>query len=464
MPIPLKSVVKILAAGLVSLSISCTQVLTSEPELPKYDLPGLTVSGNHLTTSTSAVELRGVTVEEFSSLKDRDCERLFLTLKEDWNANAVRIMVNPGTWQEEERQSQIFAARIKGIVSVAVARGLFVVLDYHALGWPDGYATPLDWPNPTNSQLATRFWTLMAQTLQDQRVIFELWNEPQRDPRASTSSASDWAQLKANYQDWISTIRAEGNNNVILAGGLNSASRLIEVAADPLTGTNIGYSWHIYPSEDLGSGTGGNYTTWKRDLAELPTTAPVVITEWGFDPTVSRGVGKDELVGTSERFGAFFRDRIIDSIGLSAISWGFADYQYGSVFSDQALTRLTDYGQFVRTFLARSYTSAFNNQVKVSTSLPSLGNLYLFGFPSASVAGGYWKLYDGTTTNQASFVDGYYLINYSVPSGTSVFWANSLGMNFQLGGVTLDRRMKNPNGDEMLAFRQINGRIINGWQ
>ena len=83
---------------------------------------------------------------------------------------------------------------------------------------------------------------------------------------------------------------------------------------------------------------------------------------------------------------------------------------------------------------------------------------------SGSVCSGYSRLYDGTLTNQASFVDGYYLINCSVSQGSSTFWANSLGMGFQIGGVTFDHRMTNPEGNEMLAFRVVGNRVFNGWQ
>ena len=66
----------------------------------------------------------------------------------------------------------------------------------------------------------------------DGRVLFELWNEPVRDPKAEASPDAGWPELKARYAELLGIVRARGDD-VVLVGGDRWAGDLRGVR-DPL--------------------------------------------------------------------------------------------------------------------------------------------------------------------------------------------------------------------------------------
>ncbi len=101
----------------------------------------------------------------------------------DWNANTVRLSIHPGYWRDDTVGA---LARLTQHVEWARAAGLYVIIDYHAIGWPDGYVQKYfvasdtdttDWYD-TRMSLALDFWRAIASTFKDDDILFELWNEP----------------------------------------------------------------------------------------------------------------------------------------------------------------------------------------------------------------------------------------------------------------------------------------------
>src|SRR5205085_4844340 len=81
------------------------------------------------------VRVRGVAVDVYA-LKDRDPAKDYGTLARDWKANVVRIGVHPGTWKDHKTEA---LRLLQDHVRIALAKGLFVIVDYHAIGLPGGY-------------------------------------------------------------------------------------------------------------------------------------------------------------------------------------------------------------------------------------------------------------------------------------------------------------------------------------
>ena len=98
----------------------------------------LAVSGNEITYNGSPVRLRGVATEDVYDryLEGRNPAAEYRRMAEDWRANVVRISVHPSTWRYHERKT---LALLKEHVSAATDAGLFVIVDYHVIGFPDGY-------------------------------------------------------------------------------------------------------------------------------------------------------------------------------------------------------------------------------------------------------------------------------------------------------------------------------------
>jgi endoglucanase len=76
-------------------------------------------------------------------------------------------------------------------------------------------------------------------------------------------------------QAWVNLIRGFAPNNIILAGSPSWNQTMADTATNPLTGTNIAYTVHMYAQHYANA--------WNVQQA---TTAgavhPIVMTEWGY--------------------------------------------------------------------------------------------------------------------------------------------------------------------------------------
>jgi hypothetical protein len=173
---------------------------------------------------------------------------------------------------------------VKEHTTAATDAGLFVIVDYLVIGFPDGYyqwITP-EWGPPdlydSDFALATDFWDAVSTQIQDPRVVFELWNEPvyeEDELHPSDPNGSKWAQLKPYYEAVISTIRANGSQSVILATGNHWAYNLKKTSR--MTRSRI----PTLPTP--GTTTGGhdenNPNRWAAALDGLHRVKPVLVTE-----------------------------------------------------------------------------------------------------------------------------------------------------------------------------------------
>lgn len=60
----------------------------------------------------------------------------FAEMADVWRANAVRLSVYPGSWQNGGPQR---FAQLKTAIGKALAAGLYPIVDWHAIGFPNGY-------------------------------------------------------------------------------------------------------------------------------------------------------------------------------------------------------------------------------------------------------------------------------------------------------------------------------------
>src|SRR4051794_23012506 len=134
----------------------------------------LQARGNKLYYSGRQVRLRGVAVGDPLLARPQRPTDDFRILARTWHCNLVRISVHPSTWRD--RRAEAMAA-LKRDVTAALANRMWVIIDWHAIGWPDGYS-----PGPlydTDWSLARSFWQAVAARFgADGRIAFELWNEP----------------------------------------------------------------------------------------------------------------------------------------------------------------------------------------------------------------------------------------------------------------------------------------------
>lgn len=79
----------------------------------------------------------------------------------------------------------------------------------------------------------------------------------------------------------------------------------------PLAGDNVAYAWHVYSGHDE-----NDVGRWAEKLDGLQTVAPVIVTEWGFDPRKQA-----RCQGTARSFGYRWVKRFVDGRGLHSTAW-----------------------------------------------------------------------------------------------------------------------------------------------
>ena len=315
----------------------------------------LTVTGNKIFFNKQAVWLTGVAMgDPHSRVKDsRRTTVDYELIKKDWHANTVRLSVHPGVYKKDfDEMKKILEKE----VSAAREQGIYVIIDWHVIGMPNGWYKPCPYGEDhyysydSNFNTAKEFWEMMAVKYRgDRGVMFELWNEP-ADPKTNK-----WENLKPYMERLYEIIRSQGADNLIIVPGVWWTYDLRGIGDKPLAGKNIAYSWHNYEANE-------RYLKWDQALAGLNDKYPIVVTEWGYenDPTSSYNV-KTEY---PEKFKQFILDK-----GLHFTAWCWhGTWKPHLLNSDWE--SLTDYGKFVKNFLAefdiKKQFSQTDNQVKIN--------------------------------------------------------------------------------------------------
>lgn len=215
----------------------------------------LHVDGNRVVDSHGhALQLRGMSWF-WSQWTDFYVEKNVDVLVDDWKGTLVRAALgveNEGGYLESPQAN---LAKVRTIVDRAIARGIYVLIDWHDHHAQDHQAQ------------AMSFFQQMAQTYgAEPNVIFEVYNEPMNVA---------WPAVKAYAEQIIRTIRAAGSRNLIIVGTPNW-SQDVDIAANSriTSDDNVAYTLHFYAN------------THKQELrdkakAALDRGIPLFVTEWG---------------------------------------------------------------------------------------------------------------------------------------------------------------------------------------
>jgi len=211
---------------------------------------------------------------------------------------------------------------LKPAVDYATNKGMYVIIDYHQIDNTSGQSA-ID---------ATTFWTYMAAKFASYtNVLYEPYNEP-------VDTSTNWATFKTRAQAWVDAIRTSAPNNIVIVPSMNWDQKPGDAATSPLTGTNLAYTAHVYP---------GNWNAaFKQQVATAVAKVPVFFTEWGYILN-----GSDQNLGTSSAtWGSDFRT-LVDGNGVSWTAWVADNSWTPNLFSNTALTTLTDFGTLTKTWL-----------------------------------------------------------------------------------------------------------------
>jgi len=280
---------------------------------------GLRVKGNVLLAGDKPVTLRGVAVGDPILARAGRPLSDYQRIAREWHANVVRISLHPAVWKHQPHGQVLDVLNRE--INAALDAGMYVILDWHTIGWPDGYYEKIDkdWTDDpkdlydSNFELAKSFWDeASARFGGDGRIIFELWNEPvlSLGEEDTDSVRPQWKREKPYMAKLLGVVRSH-TGNVVLATGNEWAYDLQAIRNDLLAGENVAYAWHIYAGSD-----DNDEAAWARNLDDLQTVAPVMVTEWGFQEHT-----KEHFRGTAKSFGAKFVRDFLEGRHLHSVAW-----------------------------------------------------------------------------------------------------------------------------------------------
>jgi aryl-phospho-beta-D-glucosidase BglC (GH1 family) len=312
----------------------------------------LRVEGAELLWNGEKILLHGVAVGDVWLARHSRPLSDYKTIAQDWNANVVRLGVHPTVWKNQKRAAVL--AELERQTQAALEAGLFVIIEWHAIGFPDGYFQRPDpaWGSAedlydSNFALAKDFWSQVARKFgKEPRIIFELWNEPVFQKNDYEESVGQqWKKLKPYWQALIAIIRRH-SQNLILATSNCWAYRLTGIKDDLLDDPNVAYSWHVYAGHD-----NDDADKWAAALDDLQKVRPVFVTEWGFERQA-----KAHFKGTPEGFGEKFVRDFLEAKKLHSIAWCWhADWTPSLLQKDWKTP--TEFGAFVQQYLKKRSVS-----------------------------------------------------------------------------------------------------------
>ncbi len=304
----------------------------------------LEVRGKELLYDGKPIRLRGLAVGDPIQSREGRPASDYLVIAKDWKANVVRIAVHPLYWKTQPHEKVL--GRLAEDVDAALKNGLFVIIEWKVIGWPDGYFEIPTWGGPkdiydSDFKLAKTFWDSVAGRWgQEGRVVFELWNEAvfQKEDW-QPEVGQKWAALKPFLKELLGIVRRHGDNVVIVSS--NQWSYLLKgVRKDLLDGKNVAYAWHVYAGHAK-----NDPKHWADALDNLQTVAPVIVSEWGFQRDTDR-----HYKGGPEEFGTPFVRDFLEAKGLHSTAWCWHPVS-GPPMLEKDWRTPNEFGTFVRNYL-----------------------------------------------------------------------------------------------------------------
>ena len=310
----------------------------------------LKVKTNRLICGDSDFVFRGVSIPDIVYLEGVEHQDIFLVIDwiKDLGFNCVRVPILPGHFIY---YPNYLKNKILPVVDYLEKKGLYCILDWHAIGNPLYNQTRLQEYFHKNKDKII-YWYLAdldvaKKGLKDlvqlfgkrNHILFEVFNEPapgeKEIPRLGLSPLP-WKKWKKSLNEIIRIIR-ENSNNIIIVSSPYWTHHINLSAKDPIDDENIAYSFHTYPTK--------NNEKWK-ELLNKANKLPIIITEWGFDTDKKLS----QYYVSNDKYGKSILNYCKKN-NISWIAWCFSSKWRPKMVKEWNLKKLTFFGKLVISYL-----------------------------------------------------------------------------------------------------------------
>ncbi|GAA3487467.1 hypothetical protein GCM10018987_15460 [Streptomyces cremeus] len=269
----------------------------------------LKVCGTQLCDADGkAVQLNGMSTHGTQWFPQCVTSKSMDALATDWRADVLRVSTYVQDEGYEDDPAK-FTARAQKFVDLALARGMYAIIDWHMLEPGDPHY---------NLERAKTFFTAMAKKYKDHPgVLYEIANEP---------SGVSWSRVKSYAEQVIPVIRAKDPDSVVLVGtrawssfGVSEDSDESEVVNNPVRASNIMYTFHFYAAS--------HREEYLQTLDRASDKLPVFVTEFGTQNY--KGEDANDFAMAQKYLDLMKRKKI------SWVNWNYSDdHRSGAVFKD----------------------------------------------------------------------------------------------------------------------------------
>ncbi|WP_061290352.1 cellulase family glycosylhydrolase [Herbidospora cretacea] len=254
-------------------------------------------------------------------------------LATDWKADVLRISmyIQEGGYETNPR---LYTDRVHSLIEMASARGMYAIVDWHML-------TPGD-PNYNLTRARTFFTEIAQRHNAKKNVLYEIANEPNGD-------SVTWSVIRNYANSLVPTIRQYDPDAPILVGtpawsslGISGPGDQTDtIRANPVTGTNIMYTFHFYAAS--------HGTQYLNALSRAADLLPMFVSEMGTQE--ASGDGPNNFSRAQQYIDLMAQKKV------SWVNWNFSDdFRTGAVFTTgtcgsgpyTGTTRLKEAGVWVR--------------------------------------------------------------------------------------------------------------------
>ena len=300
-------------ACLLPVFASCGKTTQEQPQkAAAAPLSALKVSGNVFTNAEGdTVRLMGVSFSDPDKLeREGQWSLRYFEEARNWGCNVVRLPIHTYTWRYRGKDD--YLRLLDQGVEWAAQTGMYVILDWHAIGNLPGDA----WPGfnyMTNWKETVATWKTLVEHFKGNPTVacYELFNEP-----TDCGAPLSWAAWRPLMEQLIDSTNTVDNGKIYLVAGMNWAYELDSVLVDPVKRPNVAYVTHPYPQKREQPWE----PKWEADFGHVADVYPVVATEFGFVIKGERGE-HNPVVG-DETYGKTIMDYFARK-GISYTVWCF---------------------------------------------------------------------------------------------------------------------------------------------